>query len=428
MRQVQRLSLPSCERQTERGMALVSVLLISTLLLTAGGLLLLTASMSTTNSADSAAEMQAYYAAEAGLQRTLNVLRSRDIPAGTMQTGQTELTFRDIAWNKTLDKWIPFDGPTIDGAKTTLIGTNAYSVLVTDPDDQGSNPLTKLIAINPTYEPSRLNIQVTGYGPRRAKKVLNMIVTRGGLNGFKAPATITVLGSALPLPAITFNTGESESAHYTGNDAAGGAGVSAFAVLATDVPLTLKGIQKSDQVIGPALSVLGPTSPIAGLPPTPKPEWLESADNAREFLYDKEEGLLVKASKQGRYFKEQPDVSKMSDPKQITFVDGDVNLGSGDQGAGLLVVTGKLTTNGNTNFKGVIYVLGEGYVERSGGGDGVIRGGIVVAKFGRTSGDFEAPTFLTKGGGNSLVQYDSKAVGEAMSALPGFEVVGVVEK
>lgn len=427
MRQAQKLNRPSCERQTERGMALVAVLLISSLLLTAGGLLLLTTSMSTTNTADSAAEVQAYYAAEAGLQRTLNVLRSRDIPAGTMPTGQTELTFRDIALNPTLDKWIPFDGLTIDGAKTTVVGTNAFSVLITDPDDQG-NPLTKLIVTNPTYVPSRLNVQLTGYGPKRAKKILNMIVVRGAHAGFKAPATITVLGSNVPLPPITFSTGESADVRYTGNDVSGGAAISAFAVLATDVPLTVAGIQKGDQVIGTPVSVLGPTSPVAGVPPTPKPEWLESADNARDFLYDKEDGLLVKAAKQGRYFKEKPDVSKMSDPTKITFVDGDVNLGSGDQGAGLLVVTGKLTTNGNTSFKGVIYVLGEGFVERSGGGDGVIKGGIVVAKFGRTSGDFEAPTFNTKGGGSSLVQYDSKAVDQAMSSLPGFQVIGVVEK
>ncbi|HKG96646.1 MAG TPA: hypothetical protein VKA97_02455, partial [Pyrinomonadaceae bacterium] len=128
------------------------------------------------------------------------------------------------------------------------------------------------------------------------------------------------------------------------------------------------------------------------------------------------------------YFSEKPEVSQMSNPKQITFVDGDVNLGAGDQGSGLLVVTGKLTTNGNTSFKGVIMVLGEGSVERSGGGNGTIAGGIIVAKFGKTSGDFEAPAFTTKGGGTSLVQYDSKAVGEAMSALPGFQIIGVVEK
>lgn len=426
MRKVQKLSRPGRDRLEERGMALVSVLLISSLLLTAGGLLLLTTAMSATNTADSAGEMQAYYTAEAGLQRALNVLRSRDIPTGTMPSGATEITFRHAALNPTLDKWIPFDGPTIGGVKTTLVGSNAFSVLVTDPDDPPSL-LGKKIDINPNYQPSRLNIQLTGYGPRRAKKILSMIVVRGGMAGFQAPATITLIGSALPLPPITFDTGDSNAVRYTGNDASGGAGISAFAVLATDVVPTIAGIQRTNQIIGSPVSVLGPTSPISGVPPTPKPEWLESPENAREFVYG-EYGLQNTAVKRNRYFTSKPAVSAMSDPKQITFIDGDVDLGAGDQGAGLLVITGKLTTRGNTSFKGVIMVLGEGSVERSGGGNGVIAGGIIVAKFGKTSGDFEAPTFTTDGGGNSLVQYDSTAIGEAMQGIPGFQVIGVVEK
>jgi hypothetical protein len=410
-------------------MALVAVLLISSLLLTAGGLLLLTTSMTATNTGDSAAEMQAYYTAEAGLQRTLNTLRNRDIPPGTMPAGSTGLTFRDFVKNPTLDKWIPFDGPTIEGAKTTLISTNAFSVQITDPDDQNPIEALRKISIDPTYIPDRLSIRVKGYGPRRAKKILNMIVSRGKLNNFKAPATITIVGGeSIPHTNLTFNTGESASAVYTGNDAAGGTGISAFAVVIPDVAATLLGIQKpSKQIVGPAVSVLGPTSPIAGVPPTPKPEWLETAEATRSFVYG-DEGLLNDAVRQNRYFETKPEVSRMSNPKQITFIDGDVELGSGNQGAGLLVVTGKLRMHGNTSFKGVIYVLGEGVVEREGAGNGVIAGGIVVAKFGKTSGGFEAPTFFTDGGGNSTLQYDSKAVSDAMGAVPGFVVVGVVEK
>jgi hypothetical protein len=428
MLKVQKLDHQRRERRDERGVALVAVLLISSLLLTAGGLLLLTTSMSATNTGDSAAEMQAYYTAEAGLQRTLNVLRGRDIPAGTMPAGSTELTFRNFVKNPTLDKWIPFDGPTIDGANTTLISTNAFSVYITDPDDQNAIEALRKVNINPNYQPARLNIRMTGYGPKRAKKILNMTVARGGLTGFQAPATITLVGGDdLPHVNLTFSTGDSNSVRYTGNDAAGGAGVSAFAVTIPDVLPTLAGIEKIGQVEGPPISVLGPSSPIAGVPPTPKPDWLQTADEARKFVYG-EQGLMSSAVSQKRYFTTKPDVSDMSKSGQITFVDGDVELGSGDQGAGLLVVTGKLTTHGNTSFKGVIMVLGEGVVERSGGGNGTIAGGIVVAKFDKTSGDFKAPTFTTNGGGNSLLQYDSKAVAEAMTAIPGFLVVGVVEK
>ena len=41
-------------------------------------------------------------------------------------------------------------------------------------------------------------------------------------------------------------------------------------------------------------------------------------------------------------------------------------------GAGLLIVTGKLLMKGNPSFKGLILVMGEGYVERDGGGNGNI--------------------------------------------------------
>jgi hypothetical protein len=270
------LEMPRKLRTGERGAALISVLLIATLLLSAGGVLLLTTSMSATNPIDATAEMQAYYAAEAGLQRTLNIARTRDIPAGTMPAGKTELTLRDIVLNPTLANWLPFDGPSINGASTTLVGTNAFSVVVTDPDDQGPVLLRKINLI-PTYIPTRVNVQLTGYGPKRSRKILNMIVVRSGLGGFQAPATITLRGSdAVPPPPLTLDTGNSNSVTYTGNDAAGGAGISAFAVTVPDVVPTLAGIQRPTQVIGSPVSVLGPTSPIPGVPPTPTPEWLEN--------------------------------------------------------------------------------------------------------------------------------------------------------
>lgn len=422
------LNPQSSERKGERGAALICALLISALLLSAGGVLLLTTSMSATNPLDAAAEMQAYYAAEAGLQRTLNVMRTKDIPAGTMPAGKTELTFRDIALNPTLQNWIPFDGPTINSANTTLVGTNAFSVAITDPDDPGP-ALTKKITLNPNYQPARLIIQLTGYGPKRARKVLNMIVVRNGLGGFQAPATITLRGSdAVPAPLLSLDTGDSNSATYTGNDAAGGAGISAFAVTVPDVVPTLAGIQKPTQVVGSPVSVLGPTSPLAGIPPTPVPEWLETADKTRDFLYG-ETGLKRDALSQNRYFTTKPPASNMGTPSEpkLTFVDGDVDLGSGDNGTGLLVVTGSVTMRGDTSFRGVIFVLGEGTVNRNGGGNGEISGGIVIAKFGATGG-FLAPVFSTNGGGDSTIQYDSNAVAEATTTVPGFQVIGVVEK
>ena len=80
---------------------------------------------------------------------------------------------------------------------------------------------------------------------------------------------------------------------------------------------------------------------------------------------------------------------------------------------------------GNTNFKGVILVLGGGTVVRNGGGNGEILGGLTIAKFNRTSGGFLAPSFHTNGGGTSNIQYDSTALGKSLASA--MNVSGVLE-
>src|SRR5215813_10269387 len=72
-------------RAGERGAALITAVLLSMLLLAAGGVLILTSTMTSLTARDSTAEMQAYYAAEAGVARTLEVLRGNveSSPSGT---------------------------------------------------------------------------------------------------------------------------------------------------------------------------------------------------------------------------------------------------------------------------------------------------------------------------------------------------------
>ena len=70
------LNMPEIERKNERGAALVMVLLITFLLMTAATALILEASVNSANVSDATAEHQAFYAAEAGVQSTINVLRT----------------------------------------------------------------------------------------------------------------------------------------------------------------------------------------------------------------------------------------------------------------------------------------------------------------------------------------------------------------
>lgn len=110
-------------RHSERGAALITVVLMSTLLLAAGGSLIMVTSMSASNAADATAESQAYYAAEAGLQDVLGVLRGNVAPNPlfntTLTSVENKITFRRALSSATsnasgtgsprLTRWLRYD-------------------------------------------------------------------------------------------------------------------------------------------------------------------------------------------------------------------------------------------------------------------------------------------------------------------------------
>lgn len=423
----------------ERGAALISTLLISTLLLTAGGAVILTTSMSGTNSVSATSEMHAYYAAEAGLQNALNVLRAKvPAPAGTaaLVDGTTDASFRNVAGTN-LGTWLQLPCANlvrcgmVGGTPVMRVGTRAaYSIAVTDPDN-----------FAPPARPSRLRLRVTGYGTNGAMKVLDAMIVQTGLWGFTPPATVTIIGSSNPadVPQLTLATGNSSQIRYSGVDGAspGDPGydptvVGDRPVFGTTLPAVgnvTSGIQRPQHTIGVPVGALGDGT--NGTLPTP--DWLSTVDTVRALVDEMRLSAMgVDASGNAadmpddRYFTSamQPPPSNVNG---LTFIDGNATLGPNNQGTGVLVVTGTLTMSGGTDFTGLILVLGGGIVNRSGTGNGTITGGMVVARFG-AAGGFLAPSFTTGGGGNSRFQYNSAAVGAATNAIPSFTVVGVVEK
>jgi len=108
---------------------------------------------------------------------------------------------------------------------------------------------------------------------------------------------------------------------------------------------------------------------------------------------------------------------------QVVVVKGDFELN--DDGAGILVVTGELVFNGNIDYDGMIFVIGEGSMKRSGGGSGSLNGGIFIANtVGPDSimytGDdaLGPPTLNVAGGGESKINYCSTAMEQAMRDVP----------
>lgn len=436
-----------CKKMTkshsrERGVALITTLMIATLVLAAGGALILTTSTSTTTSIDATAEMQAYYGAEAGLQQALNVLRGNvdphDIAAGT------KITFRNaMTPDKTnastdppgaplrLSGWLQYNytsagsafpdrvkvSPT-DGTYSPLTGI-AFRVLVSDPDatDPGSG------------DPPRLVIKSIGYGPKGSMKQLEMVVHRNYFS-FTPPAPLTVAGGT----SMTFNMGNSNASGYTGNDVCATplAGLPTVAVGAPNLAAAQTVINNLNSQGGGTTDQVTPSTAVA-LNSTNTPDFLASASAARTFLATAKDI----AQGDGRYFGTGAAAVTAglgtSAAPLTTFIDnhgGDpVTLDGGYQGCGLLIVTGELITSGTTDFEGLILVLGTGIFNRNGNGNGHIDGGIIVASFdpspAATSG-FTSPTFSVNGGGNSDVRYNSCAIRKAFDSA-GVFVAGIHE-
>lgn len=397
--------------KSQRGAALITVLLMSTLMLATGGALVLVTGLSNRTAIDATAEMQAYYSAESGVQDTLNVLRGNVNPqAGMPANSKIDFLKAVTAANSNrpgdtsgllrLSGWFNYSYTGADGGQRVPLTENysplnglAYSVLVSDPDSDSTPAGT---------EPSRLLIRVRGFGPKGAEKRLEAIIRRTTFD--YAPPAMLMMRGADDCAAMTFTIGESNAKDYSGHDRNGSGILPAFGSTCDGDLVIEQTSDGKETVVDPKAAKFDNPS----LPP-----WLRSANEARDFVQEQRDD----ADRQKRYFTSFDGVAE-----GFTFVDGDCDL---DGGSGLLIVTGTLTMKGNPNFNGLILVLGEGRVERDGGGEGDIYGAIAVARF-NANGGFLPPFFDTAGGGNSTMHYDSTALRQALNAA-GPRVLGIHE-
>jgi len=313
---------------------------------------------------------------------------------------------------------VTFDKASVKADGTTyalnLGGTQVLNLSYT------SSPSTTAIPAKVTSpDPKRLLLKSYGFGPQGAQKRLELMVTKANLD-FEVPAGVTFRGADDCTP-LTLDSGSSGAKTYSGIDHAGVEPQRpSFAVSPCDEDDANKGIKKPDTVVDPEIGLLGDDDTTPGTVETPS--FLQTADRARAYL----NALQAQAQSNGRYFKpgsgSATTINDSVNAPMFTFVDGNCTL---EGGSGFLVVTGTLTMHGNPNFKGAILVLGTGVLIRNGGGNGDIYGGIAVAAFGRTSGNFTSPTFSTNGGGNSTIQYDSAALKNGIGS--GQNVSGIRE-
>lgn len=319
-------------------------------------------------------------------------------------------------WTGALTVTFPSTSNSLDGVVYTLPATTAAIANTT------AVPLSATIT---APEPKRLRVKVTGYGPRNAVKKMQILVSRTMFD-FNPRSTLLMRGAADCSDMGNFDIGQSNAKTYSGNDASNPP-QSSLPVIGT----TCAGNQTQASTVvansKPSTVTTNPQGQTAVVPNSDLMPWLQDPDQARALLVD----LAAQAKSAGRYFTGSPSDTGTTSAPKFTFVDGNASV---SDGAGLLVVTGTLTMGGNASFNGVILVLGDGNLDRNGGGNGDILGAIVVAKFARTwpssengtAHPFLAPSYSTSGGGNSTVQYSSSAVSNAMSTT-GNRVLGVSE-
>ena len=480
------------KRKGERGAALWTALAVSMLLLTAGGALILTTSMSATSSVDSIAETQAYYAAEAGLQQSLNVLRGNvTTPTFTFTTAAdcgSANKAGDATTYSRLSNWLSYsttytDRVTLTSSYSPLTGL-AYSIAVYNPDGETTAqpgeapklenpPFVKepgaVLQPTPadhqwhcghcswnyshhpycnhkhclngnntgraTVDDTRLLIQATGYGPKGAVKKMEMMVKHTMLDYDRAAATVLLVGNnSYPM---NLKISQDKDKAYSGDDLFGGS-----TTLINAIGFTASNDKTAgDTYIAtlhdggkPVLSAANGTKAIL-LTSTNTPSWLATADDARDLLAE----MQVAAKASGRYFTtaSPPAAGNYGDDghAKFTFIDGDFTVPDGKKGGGMLVVTGTLTFAGTGSWDGFILCMGNSPAgtnanfKVTGNKNAFLHGAMIIAAFdryGATGSPFLSPTFDNTAGGDTIFQYDSGEVRDAIYTLPP-HVVGVHE-
>jgi Flp pilus assembly pilin Flp len=283
------------------------------------------------------------------------------------------------------------------------------------------------------FQPFRIRLRSTGYGPNGAVKVLEAVLRRNFFDDLTPPAAVAMVGPSGP--GFVFQPGNSNQLCYTGvSDSDPNApcpttvppNTVAVPPIGVSNPTNLTAVQTAlgSRVLAPAPAVID-----AELPP-----WLQSPENLDASIRN----LRTAAQAAGTYYPSGQQPSSIGTYNEatgswngITFCDGDCSLSTSvGPAGGVLVVTGKLILQGNFSFKGLIIVTGPDGVVRNGGGNGEIIGNLVIAPYNPSNlaAGFLPPKYDMRGGGNSDFIYSGNSVNfSGQTAISDF-LLGIVEK
>jgi hypothetical protein len=108
------------------------------------------------------------------------------------------------------------------------------------------------------------------------------------------------------------------------------------------------------------------------------------------------------------------------DPK-ITVVNGDLQITGSISGGGLLIVTGSFSYSGPYSYNGLILIIGAGSLAAAGTGQG-IEGGMLVANLTNGNGNIVFGTPEISIGGNSRLSSNRNTVQMAIGLIPATQI------
>jgi hypothetical protein len=416
----------------ERGSAMVLAMFVLFLLASTGVALLFLANSEQEASKANLRASQAFYIAEAGLERARQAIYDAngqasfddDLIAAAGADGDIDVNpdgitpVYDTNGNLTGVSGAGDDAPLL--TLTTVTGGRMLAYLTNDPLEGRDTT---------DDENDRLAIVGIGAGADRSFEVVEAVIERRPPMPLVPPSTITMLG-----PPPDFHSATSKVKDYIGDDCSG---TSFTGTTGLYVPIVgtiggaaesaaESGIQTNPDFISGSLTdgdtfadLTDSSEPSLNSPNavgTIDPAWNDCA--TLQALLDDLRARADHVCRNGTC--NFPDYG----PDTVLFIDGDYSLGPSESGGqGILVCTGELTMNGRTNWNGLILAVGEGAYRVNGSGNGEIIGGTVIADIAGpdnvygTNDDCQTgssglgqPVYDERGGGNALNVYCSTAL------------------
>ena len=407
-------------RASERGMALLTALLIMSFLTILGGALLSSTTVGVRIADNYRTRTQLIFLAEAGIEAGREALR---VSANDLDDDLATAAGADGVLATTLDlatllagddlPLLPSDvglratGETLNDASGEPVGT--YHVFVRNDVSDGETSTTDTNDVATLVSIARIG---------DTTKTIETVVLKGTFPPI--PAALTLNGGV-----GLFDAANSNLFQIDGNDQAGsGNDENAIGVItAGDDTMVTDAIpdNRADNYTGDGgePDVADVSGELAGL--------LTTTTGLESIV------ASVSASATTSYYPAwngetsiSTDIGAAND-HQVTVVHGDLDFGPAD-GYGILLVRGSLTVSGNFSWTGLILIIGQGELHWNGGGNGVVTGGIFLAKTrdtpynGNAVGDQLADrgdviADFNGGGGNGIL-YNTTAISDANASFP----------